>query len=385
MNWKILEADEWRRATFNKGIMLGNDCYLLRNDKSGIFCWSTINDKIELLHLEEKITFTHAYGSCVRVGEKVYCIPCSSEHILEYDIRSKSWERYKVDVDMSKAKYPAKFYAGFIYENNICLVPKSSPVIGLFDINRKKVQYFPEFFDIVSPYIDESWGHIEREEVFAFGSVWMLLWDSNVVVEFNMTTHEIKVHKVRDEGEILRNIEFDGEFIWFANQYGDIFRWNVVDDSKGLIRKGLKGEEIKFKIIGGEIWIFPFNSNHYQIMNVASGKLQKHEIVEIDLKFKDYRLDYYANGYLYLFPYNVDDCVVEIDLKTRSHRRVVLKVSDDDLYQYRKVFLRHIGYIYELDGDLSEMFNFLVNCAVDYRITSKSSVGSDIYLKIIRR
>ena len=379
MSWLLPNVEEWRLPLFNPGIIVGDNCYMARNDKSGIFRWNIKTNRLELLYLNKKmLRNSFLYGDAVFHEQKIYFVPCVSDELLVYDINNEKCEHFPIDKNLCKSVGTALFFGGYILDDKLWLMPKASRCIACFNLKRKEFEYVDAYFDEIAELYDESWPHIVRTQIYARASIWMLLWESNVVIEFDLKNCSTKVYFVGCEGEQFRNIAFDGDCFWLSNQVGELLCWSPWMDTRRSLGSFWKGTEINFKLVGKTLWVFPKHGNEYAMLETTNGVVRRRKVVDAFSNFV--QPEYFGGNELYLMPSKEQGYIRTIEINSGRMKENSLNVSDEDLLIYQETFWNSLpGVISEKDISMRMFINRLQYEDVRYERLQERNVGKLLY------
>lgn len=361
MNWVLPDRDEWCLPVFSSGVIIGDNCYMARSDKSGIFRWDIKNNHLELLHLNESfVNYSYLYGNCIFHDGKIYFIPCVADELLVYKLNGGTWEHFLINTKLCKSDSMASFFGGYVFDGKLWLVPKDSRCIASFDIIKSEFEYRYDFFEKVSSLYNESWPHIVRTQTFALGSIWMLLWESNVVIRFCLKDGTTEVHIVGEEGEQFRNIAFDEDCFWLSNQFGRLLRWKPGNGVERIYDILGRTTEISFKLVGNNIWVFPLHCDEYAVLEAGSREICKRKYVDVFDSLV--QAEYFGGNVVYIMPSIGRRYLRTIKINDYSIVEHSLCVSEEDLQRYQNAFLKcQPNMVSERDYSL-QMFLERLNC-----------------------
>ena len=385
MDSVLPNIEEWSHPLFNQGVVVNDKCYLARSDKSGIFSWDMKSNNLKMIHLDEdKVNSSYLYGIAVYYKDSIYFVPCIADSLLVYDLKKDIFRRYAINSDLCKIDSAASFYGGYIRDGKLWMVPKGCHYVARFDMESKAFQYYDSFYTEIAPFYNESWPHIVKTEAFARESIWMLLWESNVVVQFDLEDASTKVFTIGEDGEVLRNIEYDGEQFWLSNQYGEIFSWLPDESSKREKIHIWNDREIRFKLVGDNIWIFPECEDEYAVVNPAISKV---DVKKIDARLTSLaQIEYYSGRGIYLMPDKTIRRLRFIEKNNYSIVEATLEVSHEDLQVYQDSFLASLPKIIrEIEFSLQILIRWIQTDIFPKKSEQSSSIGKVLYERCYER
>lgn len=168
------------------------------------------------------------YITQIAVGDKVTFIPHNDNQIAVYDIKSKEYSIYPLEL---KDEYLAplndanrNFFDGIIYKNKMFLVPCGYRNMVAFHLDTKETEHCLDLLQLFPK---------EKMHSLSYGWTWLnentILLASlytNEVLEFSLDTYGHKLHKLGRNKQSFHNIfKYDNNFFLIGRQ-PFMLKWN---------------------------------------------------------------------------------------------------------------------------------------------------------------
>lgn len=239
----------------------------------------------QVVPLSDDIYMCHAYNRILPYRSSLILIPANSDNVVIVDRRNLTKEY----IELPEVKYRIgtstfKFLGGVVHEDSLFLFGYSYPGIVKVDLVSKEV-------NVIDCWLKESAVSLTNKTDGCFHSGYVLLdnvvyfpfVNSNAVLQFDLVTEEVVVHKVGDDRQRYISIVWDGTCFWLIprdGSVGSIIRWNPSDGTTEYYRnypEQFNYEVFAFyktEIIENKIFLFAHQSNCNICFDISTGHME---------------------------------------------------------------------------------------------------------------
>jgi hypothetical protein len=308
---------------WQKNLVGGMDAYI-ENDylwfihcHYNALCKMNINTgKTEIVDLApyEPINKERLYYGIVKINEKLYFAPHKAKELAVYDLSRKHF----IGVAHKKhAKTSANQFAKIIhYKDYIFMIPIYYPALVRYDVKNNTYKYYHKFVDVLETYgkrPDQNAPYF-MNAVYADNNLLLAASaTSNLVVEFNMETENISVHRVGNDENNFFGMEYDGNDYWLIpNKSKAIVRWNRITgqtfEYSNFPEGFISGNNAFFSIIDCKDYMlaFPKHANMIVRIDKDTGIMSEYKL-PLHYKEGERKEPYYSWPNNYYFVKKADD------------------------------------------------------------------------------
>lgn len=198
------------------------------------------------------------YSTQVVDGDKVMFIPHNDNQISVYNIKTKEYRVYPLEL---KDEYQApvnnetrSFFDGIINKNKLFLLPGGYRNIVAFHLDTKETEHCLDLLKLFPK---------EKMDRVGYGWTWLnentillVSLNTNGVLEFNLDTYAFKVHRIGPQNYSFHNIYKYGENCFLIGGQPFVMKWNY---ESGTIETYDKLPD-NFKVARKQHWVF-FSNN----------------------------------------------------------------------------------------------------------------------------
>ncbi len=357
------------------------------------------------------------YTSINEYEGKLFFTPCAAHEIGVYDTFHKRFRKINIgisksDNDISKIKYGKKFVSGFIYNNNLILIPCCYDKTIIYDISNDRVyaddELFKHFYKkykafVTSPdlqfYLCWFAKKINESEI-----VFNLHCNRNIVVIYNLATGKFSEREAGDKNRTFSLIEYDGKYVFLYDEKADtLVRWEKDTDEAAefYIKKmlpefqpcGLNHSFVNMVVFRDWLYLIPANTNIAVRINVLTMESSSADILS-DECLRDGREVSYLNlcrifeDKLYLFANRSKRIVAYQEDRIPEVVKTGINAGDECLIQ--KNYLLHLIYDQKILlsenmlslNDFIDLFTGLESEEYRQSAQNAKSAGSIIYERI---
>ena len=161
-------------------------------------------------------------------GENIIFIPYNDSQIAVYDVRTKKYNIYPLEL---KEEYffttndaNRNFVDGIIYKNKMFFVPSGYRNIVAFNLDTKETEHCMDLLNLFPKWkmnsVSFGWTWLNESKIL-LASMY-----TNEVLEFNLDTYELKVHKVGRENQSFSYIFKYGDNFFLIGRQPFMLKWN---------------------------------------------------------------------------------------------------------------------------------------------------------------
>lgn len=167
------------------------------------------------------------FGGLVKTESKIIAFPFRGNEFIEYDLGKKKKEIRKLpNIEKRKNDGNMMFTQAIKFKNHVVFCGYDCPVIVKYNTLTGQYQYFTEWVKEVEKFIGENkiyiWFCCVKEN-----SIFFAIYQTNLVVEFDIEKERAKIYKVGDNNRKYVGIEFDGKNFWITPSHGnEIIKWH---------------------------------------------------------------------------------------------------------------------------------------------------------------
>lgn len=189
---------------------------------NGLFLINLKNGKCEFITCfpDEAMNGERLFYSACYLEEKVFFAPQAAKHIHIFHVKTQKITKIEVPEEVYRVyNRNIKFCEAFVYDSKVIMVGACCPAVVVIDPLLEKIIYYPIL-------IEDSFlfrkGVVRNSRYFVASSI------SNLFIEINLDTMEIKTHRLPINKKGTWNLCDDTKYLWFTPRYeGECFiRWN---------------------------------------------------------------------------------------------------------------------------------------------------------------
>lgn len=238
----------------------------------------------QVVPLSDDIYMYCAYNGILPYRNSLILIPANSDNVVIVDCRNLTKEYIALpDMKYRIGNSTSKFFGGVVHEDNLFLFGNSYPGIVKVNLISKDVK-------VIDSWINKSMVTFTNEYDGCFGARYILLnnvvyfpfMNTNAVLQFDLETENILVHKVGDESQRFVSIEWDGECFWLIprdGSTGNVIKWNPFNGVIEYIKK--YPEEFDYntfafyrtEMVNNKIFLFAHLSNCNISIDTNNGQM----------------------------------------------------------------------------------------------------------------
>jgi hypothetical protein len=226
--------DKWLSLVAEDCVQVDNQLIFIARDINIIYSLDLGTGEIVIIgSIPEENVLTKRLGAkVVHWKEELIFAPMKAKKIWIYNLKKREWhglERKKIEEN----KTDLEMFEAVLYENTLFIIGSNYPAIICLDLQTENMTYIEE------PYIRLKekkegladcyfrCGYVQKENYLYMASSL-----ENLVLEFNMDTHDFNWIKVGDDKNRYSGIEWDGKNFWLAPRLNTaIVKWDGVNSA----------------------------------------------------------------------------------------------------------------------------------------------------------
>ena len=227
----------------------------------------------------ERMDGFRLYMSIAAYGSKLFFAPGSANEIAEYDIKTGLFKKInfaKPKIQTHTDYWINKFIIAIQYKTWIFFIGCLYPAIIRYDINSGRIDYFSDWVESLSKFVNDPDDGYFVQKPCINGSVFAVAAsNANAVLMFDMQTCTGKIYEVGGSKCNYAGMCFDGSNYWLApRDDGPIVKWNpktkeykeFSDFPKGYVKCRYSFQGIAY--VNGYVWLLPSMTNIALKINV---------------------------------------------------------------------------------------------------------------------
>ncbi len=296
---------------------LENDNLWFMHCHYNALCKMDINTgKAEIVDLVpyEPLNKDRLFYEIVRINEKLYFAPHRAKELAVYDLSKKHF----VGVAHKRVvrNIATQFSRIVHYKDYLFIIPTYYPALVRYDIKNNIYKYYPNFNDALKMEGNRTYqnGPLFLNAVYVEGDLLLVASAiSNTVVEFNMETENINIHKVGSAGNNYFGMEYDGNDYWLIPYKSKVIvKWNRITGRAfeyAQFPEGfISGNNPFFSIISCNEYMlaFPKHANMIVKIDKNTGHMSEYKL-PLHYREGDRKESYYSWVNNYYFAKKSDD------------------------------------------------------------------------------
>lgn len=163
---------------------------------------------------------------CIKVGNKIFCLPDQADKVMIYNIRTGQMESCNVDANAERIG----IYNSWVCDDTIwCVSYFMQQIIEIDAGNRRIVGRYPVF--------ERSDTLIGYEAVFHKGYIYCVSRNTTKVCRFDTKSKEKKYYDLQVEDKGFNTIAVDGEVFYLTGYRKAVYVWNEDDNGIATINQ----------------------------------------------------------------------------------------------------------------------------------------------------
>lgn len=290
----------------------------------GVFEVNKDTGKSELLLKLSQVNRRLLYQAVEKYGNKIYFFPYNMEQfpIMIYELKNKKisyLDLYTLDKNVFGNYIPISRVGNVMW---LFPVDIHNDLIS-FDLSNEKVKVIDTWKAAMKAVRLNYTNNFRKVDgrLIVGESVYLTIKQTNIIVEINCSTHEIRVHRLDEGVSLYGDCDYDGKNIWIIDSNGGVIEWNP---NEGIISHTQCVETRNHQgiICGKEhIWLIPYLSDNRIVkMNYKSKELEMIELFPGKFEYESENTEDPMFGMIYRKESCVDlyslngNMVVHIDL-----------------------------------------------------------------------
>jgi len=239
----------------------------------------------QIIPLEEEIYIKNAYGSILDYKNYLVFVPQNAERIVL--VERKSFEKEYIDlpqISRHVGKTLFHFFSGIIFRDKLFLFGYAYPGIVKVDLLSKKVEVIDMWLKHKEvSFNDENDGCFHVQYCQVADKVYFPFMNANAVLQFDLETEEVVIHKVGDEKQRYISIEQGENCFWLVprdGSLGSIIKWDPISGAEEYFRDFPadfdyhKFAFYRTEVVGDELLLFAHCGKNNIRIDMKTGKME---------------------------------------------------------------------------------------------------------------
>lgn len=286
-------------------------------DYNGVYRIKNGKKEVEFIGYFEKepLSKSNLYIDIVAYKNKLVFVPGTADVISVYEKDTMKWITIHFELDESKKKkYKSnKFGLGIRYKNFIFMFGSSYPVILKLNMETYEINYFYDWSEEI--YVNDSNEcYFNMAKIIQNNIAFVPMINTNAILELDMESCNIKLHRIKVEAEGFAGITYDGSNYWILpRKNGNVFKWNKEDGNATEYRnlpQEFTAGSYKFQNIvysNNKILLFSYTANMNISIDIMTGEMKEEEKFDSISKEDEIML---PMGCRYPFAYNDGENII---------------------------------------------------------------------------
>jgi len=198
------------------------------------------------------------FNSYFMQNDKIYFLPNNDIRIVSYDFQKNKTDYITLDLlkcyccykNLGHPEYPEYFSGGLFYNNKIFLIPFQYQAIVAYDLQSKQTIHCVDLRGKFGITKFCSWTWMNENTILLPNK------NSNEVIEFNLDSYEIEVHKIgKQKSKYLYIHKYDNN-VFLVDADFNIVCWNCIDKKAKIFMLPFKNKINKrYTICNNSYWM----------------------------------------------------------------------------------------------------------------------------------
>lgn len=299
------------------------------------------------------------FGALITVKDVLYSIPLFADYIAVYSIEKRSIGKIVLD-DSKLLASKAKLDAAFLVDDDIWMTPKSCFCMAKLDVLTNNISYYDGMETILRGECYEKWPHIVRKTICSLGKIYMMLWESNCLIEFDIVNKRYQKLNCFDGGVTIRDIVTVGKIIVIYCSNGKVY---CLQDGElnSICQLENSGNPKSMLAVDYDVWIVDSCSNSIVVIKPESNGYDSIKTIYIDHDIHNGFLWFDGSSKVYILPSKECRQTVIIDINDFSTQKKMFKISAEDEMLYRELIKKR-SMFYEKKVTLDDFLGIKFGC-----------------------
>ena len=254
-----------------------NDAYGASAEFNGLFKIDMLSGECKYIDAfpGEKMSGKRMYFAATYYNDKVFFAPHSADKIAIYDTVNDEIKMIAFDINSTlKFNKNMKFADIVVFGENVFFIGATYPYIVKIDAETYRLEYIS--IDTEEQFLFRKGGCIMGESFFVPSVI------SNVVLEFNMKTKQVRLYKIPCEFKGSWSMCTDGKYFWLIprTKGTGFIRWDKEANQVIILKdfpQNFQGDSnalyIKAYYFNGYVWAIPEQANMFLKVDVTNLKI----------------------------------------------------------------------------------------------------------------
>lgn len=301
-------------SVFYKGKM-----YFSAWNGNGIFSYCP---KTEVLKLEKLLPYSlgeiQHFGKHLLVENRLYLTPVRRDCILEINL--DTWELREYYLDKKECGNLVGYQDIFEDGKDLYFLPFFSKAICRLDTETGDIFYYGQCYEAVKESVKTElplaiWGKGARSK----NQIVCPIKNTNIIMSFDMITHEVKIFEVGDERMSFLSLAYDGESCWIYSEDGRLVKWSKDKGVLNILQMQFAGAGNSICFANGCIWFVATDKGMYCKVDIETCQISEYKAYLPQNNVKQSNIDEVCvkGDYLYIYP-SRSEVFVRIDTDTEE-------------------------------------------------------------------
>lgn len=342
-----------------------NEAWFISRDTSELYKWDVLTEKCQYIAdiLENNVSAYRRNPTAVKYQERIICLPDKGECIWIYDLMQNTLKKVMVD-NLSNTRLGIFFILAI--DTTMWAVSGGLKSFLEIDMKNEQIKNYYKLTDNASELFACEFTKVGN-------NIYFFSQTKSMLCEFNIISKEMIEYEPPKLGKVINTICYDGEFFWFSDYDGCIYRWNKNKNETDycvapphdleIVRNGYRALFYKSVCVGKYICFLPWNSNEVVcngILFLNRNNLQMKTIKLYDSGNENgiYTLEYVKDDRYIGIHYENNSYISEIDTETFEIKERRMKFTVDNYTKILKTRVKQDDILAEKNSiDLPAFLN----------------------------
>lgn len=266
---------------FRDAYICENKLWFMPDNHNGLYQVNMSEWKLEKIDLfdKENILCENLYSSVIPYQNYLICVPMCAKNIVFYDIHENTMSVYGDNI----LKYlDYKFQRGFIWNNNLVLIPDKYPGLLLMNLNSKKIDIFDNWYNELYKYGIDMNGWIFGRGYYLYQDyLYLCVSQGNIILKISLKTQDMQVFHIGNSKYRFYCMTGYEDKLYLVDIAGDVVIWDIsMQETKEILHNGSLQNESQMvwfnEIIydNGTLWLFPRRGEQIVLIELKSNNIE---------------------------------------------------------------------------------------------------------------
>jgi len=220
------------------------------------------------------------YRDPVEAGDDLFFPPFLANEIAIYSPQTGAFEKVKYKDDINNEILTIDFLGAVVYGENVYFTPFEYPAIVRLNTKTMQISNYTDWIEPVKKLTGNEQRLFIGRPSIAGSSMWVSIFDSNAVMEFDMDTGKHTIYEIGKKEYRYNRALFDGKYFWLSPLYDTktpVVKWSpetgVIKEFPEIHTDSDTYMYLPCIACNGYIWLLPVVGEHAYKIDVSTDTL----------------------------------------------------------------------------------------------------------------